>query len=815
MYLCALFLFILNKYMRFSQTIIYVIALILLPIFSLAQEENYTIQGKVTDVYGTPLFGATVYIKSIEKGALVGNQGNYKLALNAAGTYQLSYSYIGFKTVVKTVALSNNPQLTINVQLEEDAAALDAISVQAKSDIRLKREEAYAINVINASKLYNTGADINEVLDRTSGVRVRQTGGLGSDFTFSLNGFSGRQVKFFLDGIPIDNFGSSLTLNNYPVNLAQRIEVYKGVLPINLGSDALGGAVNIVTRDNANYLDASYGYGSFNTHRASLNAAYTGDQSGFTARLISFYNFSNNNYKVRVRPIDLQTNQRLPEQEVERFHDDYESATVQLEIGVSDKPYADEFLLGFIASANDRDIQTGVTQDQVFGARTANASAFIPTLKYRKKNLFTPGLDVNFYGAYNTNRNQFIDTTRVRFNWLGERAPSTQAEFFRTQLENKDKEAITTANIAYAMDDIHGLSVNHSFSNFERSSRDVENPNSPTLQFPQSLTKNIIGAAYQLQLERFTATAFVKAYFLDAQAFVNNFGQSGDEAFDKTSTSSTNYGYGAAASYFIQPRLQLKTSYEQAYRLPQAVELLGDGLFTTRNAFLRPESSDNFNLAVKYELSPFTNHTFQIEASYLLRKTQDFIQLNQASSQPVARQFLNIGQVTTNGFEFNLEYNWNKQLTAGVNLTYQDIIDDQRFITNTNLGGTTQSPNFNFGFRVPNIPYLYGNVNVDYAFAKANSTTTPSNTFKMGYSLNYVQEYFLTPNQLGANNQDNIPTQLSHSLRASYSIASGKFNIGLEVDNITDEELFDNYRLQLPGRAFFLNLRYFIDKPFN
>ena len=89
--------------------------------------------------------------------------------------------------------------------------------------------------------------------------------------------------------------------------------------------------------------------------------------------------------------------------------------------------------------------------------------------------------------------------------------------------------------------------------------------------------------------------------------------------------------------------------------------------------------------------------------------------------------------------------------------------------------------------------------------------TDEPNIFNLGYSLNYVREYFLTPNQLGRNNQDNIPTQLSHNISASYKINNGKFNISLEVQNITNEALFDNYLLQKPGRSFFINLRYFLD----
>src|SRR5690606_14882056 len=103
-------------------------------------------------------------------------------------------------------------------------------------------------------------------------------------FKFSLNGFSGKSVKFFLDGIPMDNFGPALSLNNFPSNMAERIEIYKGVVPISLGADALGGAVNIITRSNSNYLDASYSVGSFNTHQLGLNGAYTNPENGLALR---------------------------------------------------------------------------------------------------------------------------------------------------------------------------------------------------------------------------------------------------------------------------------------------------------------------------------------------------------------------------------------------------------------------------------------------------------------------------------------------------------------------------------------------------
>ncbi len=772
---------------------------------SLAQKNTFSIAGKVTDELGYPLFGASVAVKNTNFGTTTDFDGVFKIEIKNLTSIILEFSYLGFQKQTKIVDFKNNSKQIINIVLKESADSLEGLSIVAKSKIRRAREQAYAVNVVKAAELFNTGANINEVLNKTSGVRIREDGGLGSNFSFSLNGFSGKQVKFFLDGIPIDNFGSSLTLNNFPISLASSIEIYKGVLPITLGSDALGGAVNIVSRTTPNYLDVSYGLGSFNTHKANVNYAYTLEKSGFTVRSSAFYNFSDNNYSVKVQPINLQTNQRLPLQEVERFHDNYKSATAQINIGFVNKSFADNLLVGFIASGNDKEIQTGVTMNQVFGGRTSNSSAFITSLKYDKTDIFTKNLDFKMYAAFNKSKNQFRDTTRLRYNWLQETIPTSTAESFRTQLLNNDDEFLVTSNLAYKISDIHSISLNYQFIDFSRSSSDVENPDTISFQFPQQLQKQTFGFAHQAKWQRFNITTFAKYYLLDANSFDTSVTSN---LLETRQSSLNNFGYGFAATYFILPKLQIKSSFERAFRLPESVELLGDGLFTRRNANLLPEESYNFNLGVKYESNSFSNHIFNFETNYFLRNTNDYIRLDQAQSQPVDRQFINIGKVFTNGFEVDLQYRWKQKLRISANATYQNIIDKQEFITTTNLGGTIETPNLNFDFKVPNIPFLYGNLNVDYSF----KPSPKNNKLNIGYSLNYVEEYFFTPNQLGANNQDNIPTQLSHNAMVSYEIDEGKYNISLEARNITNQDLFDNYLLQKPGRSFFINFRYYLEK---
>ena len=150
---------------------------------------------------------------------------------------------------------------------------LQDVTIIAKSQARLLQEQAYAVSVVDLKNQYTQTTPLNKVLNTVTSVRLREDGGVGSNYSFAMNGFSGNQVKFFLDGIPMDNFGSSFNLANLSANMADRVEIYKGVLPVFLGADALGGAVNIVPRRNANYLDATYSIGSFNTHKVSINGA--------------------------------------------------------------------------------------------------------------------------------------------------------------------------------------------------------------------------------------------------------------------------------------------------------------------------------------------------------------------------------------------------------------------------------------------------------------------------------------------------------------------------------------------------------------
>ncbi|MCD8194319.1 MAG: TonB-dependent receptor [Tannerellaceae bacterium] len=767
-----------------------------------------TISGQIVDTDNNPLTPVAVYLEGTTIGDYTDDDGRYLLQDCPSGEHILVISGIGVETTKKTIRITAGVTTEIPVITVGNTVQLDEIVVEGKTEARRQQEQAYVITVLDIKQAYNTAAPLNKLLNNIASVRIREDGGVGSNYNFSLNGFSGNQVKFFLDGIPMDNFGSSFNLSNISVNMAERVEVYKGVLPVYLGGDALGGAVNIISRRDANFVDASYSVGSFNTHRLSLNGAYTHLNTGFTVRANAFFNYSDNNYKVYAPIVDLETNKKIDDRWVRRFNDNYTSGGLKLETGVTGKAYADYLLAGMIFSQNDNDVQTGATMDAVYGGVKAKSETFIPSVRYKKDDLFVEGLSVSAYAAYNRVNYYNTDTLARIYNWLGDWVPSSsKGEKSYTDSKIRNREWSATANVSYMIDNHQSITLNHVLSSINRKIHDKVDPENESNKIPQQLTKNITGLGWQVTFDRWNANVFGKLYHTNSSTYKRLDEYTEDARTEKISDSKTNLGYGAALTYFILPRLQAKVSYEQAYRLPESTEMFGDGLIQRRNPDLKPESSDNLNIGLTFE-QRMKRHTLFLESSFIYRDTKDFILKGVSLTTDPTTGYENLGKVLTRGVEGGMKYQWNERIHAGVNVTYQHIIDNQEFeVNNGSYVGDGISENITYKERLPNIPYLFGYGNAGFRLPNILMKGTE---LTFDYSMNYVKKYYLSFPGLGAaSSKKVIPQQFSHDLALAYNLENGKYSVALECTNITNEKLYDNYRLQKPGRAFNVKFRYF------
>ncbi|WHT39939.1 TonB-dependent receptor [Myroides sp. mNGS23_01] len=272
-----------------------------------AQHKPTLISGIVQDEKGKPIDFATIILMDTKKNDLTDEQGAFRLKLGSGGTYKLVVQHVSYETKEMTVKVEDGGHVKQNIVLSAKEAILDDVVLQVKKPIEKVRESAYNVIAIDAKPLYNSSLDVSGALDRVSGVKVRRDGAEGSDYTFSMNGFSGRHIRFFMDGVPMEGFGSEFKINNLPITMVDRIEVYKGVVPVEFGSDALGGAVNIITnKSKETKIDASFTTGSFNTYKSHLNVSKVFD-NGMTFQVNAFQNYSDNNYKVYVPVANLKT----------------------------------------------------------------------------------------------------------------------------------------------------------------------------------------------------------------------------------------------------------------------------------------------------------------------------------------------------------------------------------------------------------------------------------------------------------------------------------------------------------------------------
>ncbi|WP_153848089.1 TonB-dependent receptor [Sphingobacterium paramultivorum] len=766
---------------------------------SIAQISQPLISGKVSNRNGQAVEGASLLVKSTQIGTVSATDGSFQLKLPSFKQYVIQVSAIGYLSQEKEIVLKPSDTSKVDIMLERDARALKVVDVTGMTEKTKLVQGGFNVNAIETKSLANTTSDLNQILSRSTGVRVRESGGLGSDFNFSINGLSGKQVKFFIDGIPMENFGNSMSLNNIPVNLAERIEVYKGVVPVELGADALGGAVNIVTNQTVEkYLDASYSYGSFNTHRAALSGRYTDVKTGFTINAGGFYNYSDNNYLMRDVTVRLASGGNEVK-DAKRFHDAFRSTMGQVEMGFRNKAWADILLVGALYSSGYKERQTGAQQDIVFGQVHSRGNFFMPSLKYKKKDLFLNGLDVSVFASYAKDRTTSVDTSAAKYNWDGD-IISTDKNFAEqgafSLFKYTNKFFVIRTNVAYALNTGNSIDLNYSLTAGRRTGintyQGAGQENNP-LDIPNKLDKGVLGLSWQNRLfgERLTTSVFAKQYhihsYIRSAVYYNGSGYVKEEA----DQSKDYYGYGIATRFKLTDGAGIKASFEHAYRLPDVEELFGDGVTVLANPQLKPEESDNYNLGIYYGIK-IGEHHFSAEASGFYRGAKDFIN---AVPGGIYSSFINIGKVNITGFDGELKYSYQDWLNFTVNGSYMNAL-------NADKSSTV------FEDRIPNQPWLFGNA--DLGLGK-NDLFGKDTRLQFNWFTQYTHWFYLNwPSRGFTEGKSRIPTQTIHNATLTYSFQQGRYNLSLESRNIFNETAYDSFRLQKPGRSFLVKLRYFI-----
>ena len=251
---------------------------------------QFKISGKVAEVNGKALSGASVKLKPQGFTAGTNSNGIYEFSNLAAGTYTVVVSYLGYGTQEKKVTV--NADATADFNLQQLSFVADEVVVSAT---RVAKNAAFTYKNLSKADLdkTNQGQDLPYLLNQTPSVVVTSDAGAGIGYTgIRIRGSDATRINVTLNGIPLNDAESQ---GSFFINLpdlassVDNIQIQRGVGTSTNGAGAFGASLNIqtTTRRDSAYAELNNTYGSFETWRNTVSAG-TGlinNKFSFDARL--------------------------------------------------------------------------------------------------------------------------------------------------------------------------------------------------------------------------------------------------------------------------------------------------------------------------------------------------------------------------------------------------------------------------------------------------------------------------------------------------------------------------------------------------
>ena len=755
--------------------------------------QQHSIEIKVINAEnGNSIEFATVQWKDLnaptyKNGTITNRKGVATLRASADQKLMLMVSYVGYQTITDTIT-ANGEHYTI--KLFPESTELADVVVVGKTKAQVIRESPEAVSVINAKELQGRSVSLETILNKTIGLKVGRTGGLGSSSRIIVHGLEGNRIQILWDGIPMNTSDGTFSLDEIPIDIIERIEVYKSIIPARFGCDGLGGAVNIVTKEfSTDYLDASYEFGSYQTHKGSVFSRKNFPKSGILLGVGGYYTFAKNDYTFRV-----------PEREnllVKRDHDRFQSYMLKGKVAFT-KLWFDEISSEFGYYNRFNEIQ-GVLKNIQHAEN--KSGMFMLENKLMKSGMLKNRLNFESHFSLSHTTNNFVDTARVNHDFEGNIYPSPngQGETGDVPHNSNDKglEINERINLDYRLSANHSLNLNTLINYARRQpSDDIASLHAGFVigGFPSKKTSVISGLTWEAKLfgRKLTNMSSVKYFHLHSE-IEDLTSYEMIEAPKKKSNTTSQIGWIEAMKYEPFRGFHLKASYQRAIRLPNSQELFGDGIITFPAAGLRPEKSHNFNLGFlidKNGVLGLSRLQFEVNGFYM--QVSDMIKL---IKQHMAAGYVNAEKVHIKGIETELKLDISPTVYAYGNLTYQAVRDVLDYLPGT------QAPNPTKGLRLPNIPYLFANFGAEY-----HSDRLFKNWYiKAFWDGKFTEEFFYFW-ELTELQKRRIPRSFVNDIGLLLTYKN-KYSIAVECHNLMNKEVWDQFRQPLAGRTFHLKFR--------
>ncbi|MEN2284083.1 TonB-dependent receptor [Algoriphagus sp. SE2] len=214
----------------------------------LAQE--YWVEGKVLS-NNEPLEFANVLLKGTSNGAVTDQNGRFKILVKEEGTYTIQVSSIGFMTSSKIFKIPMKDVKELIFEMEYMDAGLEEVVVSGTMQEVSKLDSPVPVEVYSANFFRaNPTPSVFESLQNVNGVRPQINCNVCNTGDIHINGLEGPYTMVLIDGMPIvSGLATVYGLTGIPQSLINRMEVVKGPASTLYGSEAVGGLINVITKN--------------------------------------------------------------------------------------------------------------------------------------------------------------------------------------------------------------------------------------------------------------------------------------------------------------------------------------------------------------------------------------------------------------------------------------------------------------------------------------------------------------------------------------------------------------------------------------
>lgn len=210
------------------------------------------ITGHVVDKdTGEHIPGCLVVILNSEYATMTDASGHYIFRDLSPGEYEIQVSFMGYRTQKKSTSVAANKTVELNFEVEEDAFMLDQVVVTSSKTETRRKESPSLVNIMSGKTFLNVGAcSLADGLDFQPGVRVENDCQNCGFTQVRINGLDGHYSQILMNSRPVFSaLAGVYGLEHIPANMIDRVEVMRGGGSALFGSSAVGGTINIITKD--------------------------------------------------------------------------------------------------------------------------------------------------------------------------------------------------------------------------------------------------------------------------------------------------------------------------------------------------------------------------------------------------------------------------------------------------------------------------------------------------------------------------------------------------------------------------------------